>query len=64
MNVERSDSDGQVRVTLTADEAPLLAAALQRAAYQDIPLDMQERTMDFAEDLFARLSDAIEEIGE
>ena len=59
MQVERSDPDGRLRVTLDASEAKLLAAALERASYQDIPAELQERTVLFAEDLLDLVQRAI-----
>ncbi len=53
MHVEVSEMDGDVRVTVNAEEAQLLEAALCRAAYQDISPDIQAATVAFAEDLLA-----------
>ncbi len=61
MKVEHVDSDGTVLVTLSSEQAPLLAAALQRAAFQDIPLDLQQQTVVFAEDLLKLVRRAIKD---
>ena len=51
---EKHHSPG-VMITLSVEEAGLLAAALRRATYVDIPPDLQAPALGLAEELLAVL---------